>query len=108
MKLPVPKFLATKQAHIKFFDGTDENGAEEIQSEVDVSCRLQSYDGTTYTKDGQKVSLKAKVFVFEKLESFPEEVTGKCTVDCSDYNIATASRKLNPDGTVNHIVLELA
>lgn len=107
MKLSVPSFLAKKEIDLKLFNGTDANGENIIAVELSVGCRLELANGTTYTKEGKRVPLSGKVFIFDKLGSFPDEVSGTCKIGTVNYDIAKASVKHNPDGTVNHIVLEL-
>ena len=107
MKLQVPKFLAKTSAKIQIVNGTDENGAPNITSEFDVKCRSERSNAVTFTNEGREVPLKAKVFIFEKFESFPDEITGFCTIGTVTYDIANACKQLNPDGSINHIVLEL-
>ena len=107
MQLYVPKFLANKDAIIKIADGTDENGALNIVNEIEVKCRFEHSNSVTYTKEGAKITLKGKVFVFDKFELFPNDVSGYCTVCETKYDIVHSSKKFNPDGSINHIVLEL-
>lgn len=107
MKLPVPKFLAKTPSHIEITNGTDENGAANVTSEFDVNCRHESSNAVIFTKEGREVPLKAKAFIFEEFENFPDDITGFCTIGTIRYDIANGSRKLNPDGSVNHIELEL-
>lgn len=107
MRLPVPKYLATASAVVKIADGTDENGALNIVKEVDVSARLEQSNSVIYTKDGTKVTLKAKLFIFDKLDEIPNDVSGFCIVEGNTYDIANTSKKRNPDNSVHHIVLEL-
>ena len=107
MRLPVPKYLATASAVVKIADGIDENGALNIVKEVDVSARLEQSNSVIYTKDGTKVTLKAKLFIFDKLDEIPNDVSGFCIVEGNTYDIANTSKKRNPDNSVHHIVLEL-
>lgn len=107
MKLQVPKFLAKTSAKIQIVDGTDENGAPHIVSEFDVKCRSERSNAVRFTNEGREVPLKAKAFIFEKFESFPDEITGFCTIGTVKHDIVNACRQLNPDGSINHIRLEL-
>ena len=107
MKLPVPKFLATASADVQIADGTDENGALNIVKEIDVKARLEQSNAVVYTKEGTKVTLRAKLFIFEKLDEIPDDALGHCTVEGIKYDIVKTSKKRNPDNSVNHIVLEL-
>ena len=107
MKLPVPKFLATASAVVQIADGTDENGALNIVNSVEVNARLEQSNSVVYTKEGVKVTLKAKLFIFEKLEEIPNDTSGFCIVDGDKYDIINTSKKRNPDNSVHHIVLEL-
>lgn len=107
MRLPVPKYFATASAVVKIADGTDENGALNIVKEVDVSARLEQSNSVIYTKDGTKVTLKAKLFIFDKLDEIPNDASGFCIVEGNTYDIANTSKKRNPDNSVHHIVLEL-
>ena len=108
MSLFVPKFLANKTISLVFnSEDTDENGEEKIIGEISTKCRMQKDDGTAYLADGKKADLRAKVFVFDELDKFPDEIFGECTIDGTKYQIAKASKMANPDGTINHVVLEL-
>lgn len=107
MKLPVPKYLATASAIVQIADGTDENGALDIIDNFDVKARLEQSNSVVYTKEGTKVTLKAKLFIFEKFEKFPDDASGFCTVNDIKYDIVNTSKKRNPDNSVHHIVLEL-
>ena len=108
MKLPVPKFLATTDAKIQIASGTDENGVLIITDEINnMKVRLEKGNSSTYTKEGNKIRLQAKIFIFEKFDKFPEEVIGQCTIDNCKYDIVNAKRLFNPDGSIHHIVLEL-
>lgn len=107
MRLPVPKFLATEGAKIQIADGTDENGVLKVVNEFDVKCRFEQGNFVAYTKEGEKLTLKGKTFIFEKLDAFPDDTEGYCTIDEITYDIVHASKKRNPDGSINHIVLEL-
>ena len=107
MKLPVPKFLATASADVQIADGTDENGALNIVKKVHVKARLEQSNAVVYTKEGTKVTLRAKLFIFENLDEIPDNALGFCTVEGIKYDIVKTSKKRNPDNSVNHIVLEL-
>lgn len=107
MKLPVPKFLANADAIVQIADGTDENGALNIVNNVDVKARLEQTNSVVYTKEGAKVTLRAKLFIFEKLDEIPDDALGFCTVGSVKYDIVNTSKKRNPDNSVHHIVLEL-
>lgn len=107
MKLPVPKFLATASAHIQIADGTDENGALNIIKTVDVKARLEQSNAVVYTKEGTKVTLRAKLFIFEKFDEIPDASSGFCIIQDIKYDIVNTSKKRNPDNSIHHIVLEL-
>ena len=103
-----PKFLAKSDLLIKIAEGYDENGSLKIAKEVMVKARHQSDCSTVYTKDGHKITLRAKVFIFENFDELYEGMTGQCIMGTDvEYDIVNASRKTNPDGTTNHYVLEL-
>lgn len=107
MRLSVPSFLATKNAEVSFSNGTDENGQLVYTNTIDIHCRNESCDETVYLPDGKKMNVTEKLFIFEKLELFPEKIEGTCNLEGHMYNILKGSKKRNPDGTINHIVLEL-
>lgn len=107
MQLPIPKFLATASAEISISDGTDENGALKIVDTFGAKARLQQDNSVVYTKDGVKVTLKAKLFVFEKFDRIPDDAHGFCTVNNEKYDIVNTSKKRDTDNSVHHIVLEL-
>ena len=103
-----PKLLAKTDLLIKIADGYDENGSPKIAKELTVQARHQSDCSTIYTKDGHKITLRAKVFIFEGFEELHEGMTGQCIMGTDvEYDIVNASRKTNPDGSTNHFVLEL-
>lgn len=110
MKLPVPKFLAVTNITIELSDGLDENGSHKIVSTFDVGCRFEESHSVVYTNEGKKTTLSGKAFIFEKLDKFPNnpnDIVGRCKVRDGEYHISQAIRMLNPDGSVNHIVLGL-
>jgi hypothetical protein len=107
MQLPIPKFLATASANISIADGTDENGALKVIDTFSAKARLQQSNSVVYTKEGVKVSLKAKLFVFEKFDRIPDDAHGFCEVENEKYDIANVSKKRDPDNSIHHIVLEL-
>ena len=102
-----PKFLMNTPVFITFTDGIDENGAAKLLKEVTTSARVETSNSVVYDAEGKKARLKAKAFIFEKLEQFPDEMKGTCYVGNLKYDIHLGSKKRNPDGSVNHIVLEL-
>lgn len=108
MKLPVPKFLAVHEANIQLASGTDENGSLNIVSDFTVRCRFQEGNTVAYTNEGDKIHLKGKAFILEGFCNFTEDSTqGFCIVNGIKYDIKHISKKYNPDGSINHIVLEL-
>ena len=107
MRLSVPKFLAKDDIVVKVADGYDENGSPKISETIEVKARVEKKSTTIYNKEGNKVTTKARAFIFEKLESFPDELSGFCTVGEESYDIAMLSKLKNPDGSTNHIVMEL-
>ena len=108
MKLTTPKLLAKQPIVIEFYDSkTDENGESITLSQIKVMCRYQQSDETSYLPNGKKVKLVAKAFVFDKLDEFPEKIIGKVTVGTDSHEIFKGERFKNPDGSANHIVLEM-
>ena len=107
MKLYTPKHLATIQAAIEFADGTDENGNIKCLSYAVVNGRLESSNSIAYTQDGRKVSLSAKLFIFEQTHLFSLKTEGKCKIGDTEFLIANVTIRMNPDGSVNHVVLGL-
>lgn len=107
MKLPTLSFLTKEEVKIEVSDGTDENGALDIKKSFEVKARFEQSNSVIYTKEGTKVSLRGKLFIFEKLDEFPDDMSGFCTIDETKYDIVHASKKRNPDNSVNHVVLEL-
>lgn len=105
--LPVPKFLAKTDISVEIGEGTDENGVLNVVDKFNVKCRFEESNSSIYTKDGAKVTLKAKAFIFDELSRFPDDVSGFCTINDIKYDIAHSSKKFNPDATINHVVLEL-
>lgn len=108
MKLPTLKHLAKASATIKLAEGTNENGDLNVVKELEnVAVRLEQSSAVVYTNEGKKVTLKAKIFLFEKLEEIPDEAHGFCIINGIQYDIANTKKLLNPDSSVHHIVLEL-
>ena len=106
MQLPNLKYLANTDAHIGF-GSLDENGELVISKELDIKVRKESTNSVIYTQEGAKVTLKAKLFIFEKLDEFPDDEKGTCKIDECNYDVASIQKALNPDGTIHHIVLGL-
>lgn len=107
MKLPTLKHLAKKSAIVQIADGTDENGSLKIVKEIPCNCRVEQQNKTIYLKDGRQATLMMKLFIFEKLDEFQEDASGYCTIFNYKYDIAAIKTCLNPDGSKNHVVLEL-
>lgn len=107
MKLPTLKHLATESIEVKIANGTDENGSPKISKTVSCKCRAEQTSEIVYLKDGRKVTLLMKLFIFDKLDEFPTEFSGFCTIFNYTYDIAAVRRLLNPDGSLNHIELRL-
>lgn len=108
MRLPTLRRLASKDVHVQIGDGsTDENGAVKISEEFDVKAKVEYGSTVIHTKEGTKVTLKAKAFIFDQLDKFPSQASGSCTIDGITYEIVNANKKFCPDGSAHHIVLEL-
>lgn len=107
MKLPTLKGLATSHANVEISNGTDENGSVTVEKEIPCDCRVEQRNDVVALKDGRQVTVLMKVFIFDKLDEFPDNILGFCTLFNYRYDIAKGSIKRNPDGSVNHIVLEL-
>lgn len=108
MRLPKLNFLATASANIQIANGTDENGDLKIVGNINnIAARFEQSNSVAYTKEGTKVSLKAKLFIFERLDEFPDDLSGFCTVNDVKYDIIESSKKRNPDNSVHHVVLGL-
>lgn len=99
--------VANSKAHVQLGNKFDENGELEIIKEFDVKARKESSNSTVYTREGVRVNLKKKLFIFESLAEFKGMDHGFCTIDEERFDIATIKTLLNLDGTINHIVLEL-
>ena len=107
MHLKVPSFLAKQQVEISFNKGADENGEETYTEPFIISCRNESCNEVAFLPDGKKVKVTEKLFIFEKLNLFPESIEGICVINGHKHVILKGKKLKNPDGTVNHIVLEL-
>lgn len=107
MRLPTPKFLANTNTIVEIGNGTDVNGELKIVDTFPLKCRFEQSNDIIYLKEGEKVSLKGKCFFFDNLERFPDKFSGFCTVNDVKYGIANSSKKFNPDGSINHVVLGL-
>ena len=107
MNLQQLKFLAKAEVDVQISSGTDENGSLKIVDTFGCKARVEQHNKVIYLKDGQKATLLMKVFIFENLEKFPDNISGYCTAFNYKYDIANGSKKRNQDGSVNHIVLEL-
>lgn len=105
--LYVPEFLAKEDVLVKISDGLDENGSPKITSENLVKARIESSNSVAYTKDGQKVRLSLKAFIFKGHENFYVGMSGECIVEGKEYKVVTTKKLENPDGSVNHYVLGL-
>lgn len=100
-------FLATESIVLDVTNGTNEDGAKEVVSTIVVKARVEQGNSVVYTKEGEKITLSMKLFIFEQFEAFPDDLSGFCTVYGNKYDIFKGSKKRNPDGSINHIVVEL-
>lgn len=105
--LPTLSFLADTSLSITLTNGIDRDGAPIPTSEFAVLSRLNKANSRVNTKDGQKFTLTAKAFIFERFDMFPDNIQGACTDGITTYQIIKGNKSKNPDGSINHIVLEL-
>lgn len=103
----VPDFLAKENVTITLTNGIDENGSPKKVSEFTVKGRVEEANAVIFETDGKKVQLSRKVFIFESLDNFNDKVEGTCLIDKSSFKIYNSKRLKNPDGSLNHVVLEL-
>lgn len=102
------KQLAKTPISLKITDGLDENGSPKVVQEVEAKARVESTSTVVYTKDGQKVTLSKKAFIFDNLETFQNPIEGICLVEGKEHKVVTSAFLTNPDGSLNHIKLGLA
>lgn len=107
MKLKSLSFLATEDIIVEITEGTDENGSKNVVDSFQTKARVEQSNTAPIIRNGEKVSASIKLFIFDMFEKFQNETTGYCTVYGEKYDIIKCSKKRNPDGSVNHVVLEL-
>lgn len=108
MKLPIPKnLLQLTDTHITLFSGTDENGENIPYVEFDTKCRVELNTSISYNKEGKQIRSKGKAFVFDHCKMFSKSDNGSVTVNDLSYEILNHKFRCNPDGTINHVELEL-
>lgn len=107
MKLPYLKFWDNTPITVSMTSGMDENGEEKVVGVFSGLCNYNQKNTTRLDADGQLVTLNGTVYM--EGDIFPDlpYITGKVVVDGNEWNIYTASRPANPDGTIHHTKIEL-
>ena len=74
-----------------------------VESSFSSLCIFQEGENKrTYTKDNTEVVLSAEAYIPGDIcPDMPNITGGKATISGTEYEIATISRKRNPDGSIN-------
>lgn len=89
-------------------EGIDEDGAPVEGASWSGECNWQDVAGTVYTRDRVEVEVGARLYIDgDPFPSVPFIEGGTVTVSGEEREIAKGSKARNPDGTVNHVRLDL-
>ena len=103
----VPKHLATMPMTLKIYDGLDENGGKNYTKEINVKAAVFNDFSTVYTSEGERKTLAAKAYIFEKLDEFEENMSAICLIKEEEYLVISSSMRLDISGNRNHFELGL-
>ena len=88
-------------------DGFDENGAPKEAAAYTGKCNYSEKVKTIRQSDGTLIQLAASLTIGGDIAPDLPVLTGSAEVYGRTWNIVTAARPRNPDGTVNHTELGL-
>ena len=105
MKTPYFKVWDNVPVVIHVTDGFTEGGAPQEVVTYTGLCNYSEKAKTARQTDGTLIQLAASLTVGEDIAPSVPVLTGSVEVAGRTWNIATAARPRNPDGTVNHTAL---
>lgn len=85
----------------------NDNGGQNYLLEWEGKCNFTGTSKTVRMKDGSWVNLGGVVTIKGDIAPQYEAITGTASVGGIPRNIHSSNKVLNPDGSVNHIRLEL-
>jgi hypothetical protein len=110
MKFPYLKNWDNNPFYVEITDGIDDNGAPKVVTTYTGLCNFSEKSKTIRDKDGQWVQLNASLMIGKDIAPEVPVLVGHVYLPDSNgrqWKIWKGSRVRNPDGTVNHTVLEL-
>lgn len=107
-KVPFPDFLLTTDCKVSIYDDSiDENG-NHIEKAVYIGkCIFSEKNKRIISPDGQRIDLSGKIIVKGDINPDYTISNGEVSINEKKYNIYSASRPRNPDGTIHHTTLDL-
>ena len=107
IKLPYPAFLDVTDITVNLTDGIDGNGEPNIVDTFEGKCRLFEKAKTVRDPDGKLIQLEGRVTIGCDISPSVNVLEGNVIIAEREMKIYKGKRPRNPDGTVNHTVLEL-
>lgn len=92
---------------ITLTEGIDKNGDKKVVGSFSGKCNLNESTKTMRMADGQLIQLTASIVIGGDIAPTLSTVQGTVTINGKTWNIFTADRPRNPDGTVHHTRLGL-
>ena len=107
MKMPYFKNWDTTPVIVHVTDEFTEGGEPQEVATYTGPCNYSEKSKTVRQADGTLIQLAASLTIQGDIASAVPMITGSVDVAGRTWNIATAARPRNPDGTVNHTALGL-
>jgi len=106
-KLPYPHFLDVTPIVVNITEGIDGNGVPAVVLTYSGNCRYYEKAKTIRDADGKLIQLEGKVTIGCDIAPTVTLLKGHVTINGREMKIYKGKRPRNPDGSVNHTVLEL-
>ena len=103
-KLILPQFCKTDIKVVAYSDDLDKNGVPLKETVYKGKCNYQCVNKRRWTKDKMEVTVNAVCLI---PEFFGEFSSGHAVIDENQRNVVSVSVLRNPDGTFNHMKVEL-
>lgn len=102
--LILPQFCKTDIKVIAYSDDLDRNGVPLKETVYEGKCNYQCVNKRKWTKDKMEISVNAECLI---PKFFCEFSSGYAIIDGKQRNVVSVFVARNPDGTFNHMKVEL-
>lgn len=109
MRVPyIAQIWDTTPVTVRLTDGLTEGGAPQEAASYTGKCNFSEITKTKRQADGTLVQLAARLTIGGDIAPGLPVLTGCVEIGGRTWQIVTAARPRNPDGTVHHTALGLA